>query len=87
VIHWVTDSNENKSIVNGRFDLYGRISSITNLVKRVEGKGVNKNLVKTRKDLSKSPKHYKKTVESVDANQVVSNNNKTEEGISDRNMN
>lgn len=87
VIHWVADSNDNKSIVNGRFDFYGRVTAITNLVKRVEGKGSNKNLVKTRKDLSKSSKHSKQIVDSVDINKVASKSNNIEEGTSVRGMN
>jgi hypothetical protein len=71
--------------VNGRFDFYGRITAITNLVKKVESsKASNKNLVKTRKDLSKSPKHSKHIVDSLDVNQVTSNSNNME---STKNMN
>jgi hypothetical protein len=73
VIHWVTDCNDNKNVVNGRFDFYGRITSITNLAKRVEGKGIHKNMVKSRKDQSKSPKPCKPITNLVDLpNQVIS---------------
>lgn len=69
IINWITDATENRNIVNGRFDFYGRVAGITNLVKRVpDNKNNKKSLVKTKKNLSKSPKPSKQVTSSTDFN-------------------
>ena len=35
VINWATDNLNNKSLVNGRFDLYDRFFGVSNLIKKV----------------------------------------------------